>query len=298
MGNLVQPIICVVVFSLLNSASVVAGEKGGFRLELIVEPGPWSGVSALVGFGDRVWFANSVKFVNHNSADVYSYDPYTGWTHYESHLFSQDAGDPVVHNGLLYWPFEDPRFSADRAEFMVTNGHDWNWHDIPAAKAFSFSCIGEARRQSLCRHLRLAGRGTEVERRGFDLAQHLRSPDARQAGQPHSHPNLGCRTFFYYAGLSDPVSSRSPLLEIKGNKFRPLQSAPAGFSGESLVLHRNWLYASIRNGEDRVLWRTDGTSGEVVPPPGAGRVNAMASGGLRIVGGDHGKIWRRSVEQQ
>lgn len=35
-------------------------------------------------------------------------------------LFSQDAGNPVVYNGLLYWPFEDPRRSAGTVEFAVT----------------------------------------------------------------------------------------------------------------------------------------------------------------------------------
>jgi hypothetical protein len=28
-----------------------------------------------VAYGGRVWFVNSIKFVDHNSADVYSYDP-------------------------------------------------------------------------------------------------------------------------------------------------------------------------------------------------------------------------------
>ena len=82
----------------------------------------WSGVSGLIGYQGRLWFANSVKFVNHNSADVYSYHPQTGRARYEKHLFSQDAGDPVVAGGLLYGPFEDARFSPGRGEFMVTDG--------------------------------------------------------------------------------------------------------------------------------------------------------------------------------
>ncbi len=86
---------------------------------------PWSGVSGMIGYDRRLWFVNSVKFVNHNSADVYSYDPRTGTRRYERHLFSQDAGDPVVSGGLLYWPFEDSRWSPGRGEFMVTNGRDW-----------------------------------------------------------------------------------------------------------------------------------------------------------------------------
>ncbi|MDZ4328209.1 MAG: hypothetical protein U1A73_24800, partial [Pseudomonas sp.] len=71
--------------------------------------GPWSAVASLVGLGDRVWFTNSVKFRDHNSADVYSYNPRTGALRLEQHLFSQDTGHPTVAGGLLYWPFEDPR---------------------------------------------------------------------------------------------------------------------------------------------------------------------------------------------
>ena len=96
----------------------------------------WSGVSGLIGYQGRLWFANSVKFVNHNSADVYSYHPQTGRARYEKHLFSQDAGDPVVAGGLLYWPFEDARFSPGRGEFMVTDGKNWRWYVLPEGRAF------------------------------------------------------------------------------------------------------------------------------------------------------------------
>ena len=80
------------------------------RLVTLVSGLPWSGVSGLIGYDGRLWFANSVKFVNHNSADLYSYDPAGGTVRYERHLFSQDAGEPVVAGGLLFWPFEDARF--------------------------------------------------------------------------------------------------------------------------------------------------------------------------------------------
>lgn len=106
------------------------------RLVPLVEGLPWSDVSGLIGYDGRLWFVNSVKFVNHNSADVYSLDPRTGAHRYERHLFSQDAGDPVVHGGLLYWPFEDSRWSPGRGEFMVTNGRDWRWGILPKGRAF------------------------------------------------------------------------------------------------------------------------------------------------------------------
>lgn len=89
-----------------TGAESAAGQAG---LAPLARVAPWPAVSGLVGYGGRLWFANSVKYVNHNSADLYSYDPGTGRTRFERHLFSQDAGEPVVHRGLLYWPFEDSR---------------------------------------------------------------------------------------------------------------------------------------------------------------------------------------------
>ena len=116
-----------VAATLAGSPAVAQPER---PLVPLAQPGPWSGVSGLIGYGERLWLVNSVKFVNHNSADIYSYDPATGKTQYERHLFSQDAGDPVVAEGLLYWPFEDPRSSLGRGEFMVTDGETWRWHRI------------------------------------------------------------------------------------------------------------------------------------------------------------------------
>ena len=80
-------------------------------LEVLARVGPWPAVSRLIAFDGRVWFANSVKGVNHNSAELYSYHPGSGDVRYRRHLFSQDAGRPLVHRGRLYWPFEDARIS-------------------------------------------------------------------------------------------------------------------------------------------------------------------------------------------
>jgi hypothetical protein len=65
-------------------------------LPVLARVGAWPAVSRLIGYGDRLWFANSVKGVNHNSADLYSFDPDTGGVGYARHLFSQDAGLPLV----------------------------------------------------------------------------------------------------------------------------------------------------------------------------------------------------------
>jgi hypothetical protein len=71
---------------------------------------------------------NSRKYVNHNSADVWSYDPATATSRYERHSLSQNSGDPIVHDGLLYWPFEDSRFSPGR------RCDDVRWQAVPCGK--------------------------------------------------------------------------------------------------------------------------------------------------------------------
>ena len=126
------------LFACVLLACSLAGALGSRAEELVVlaRPGPWTAVSGLVGYGERLWFVNAELFVNHNSADVYSYDPRTGRARYEAHLFSQNAGLPAVAEGLLYWPFEDARSSAGRGEFMVTDGRDWAWHLLPERQVF------------------------------------------------------------------------------------------------------------------------------------------------------------------
>jgi hypothetical protein len=106
------------------------------ELVMLAKPGPWTAVSGLVGYGERLWFVNAELFVNHNSADVYSYDPLTSRAHYETHLFSQNAGLLAVADGLLYWPFEDARSSSGRGAFMVTDGRAWTWHLPPEGQVF------------------------------------------------------------------------------------------------------------------------------------------------------------------
>jgi hypothetical protein len=133
-GWLTKTVAIAAVFVCLTSQNRDAGAAG--NLVVLKEGLHWPHVSSLIGFGGRLWFVNSRKYVNHNSADIWSYDPATGKSRYERHLLSQDAGDPVIHDGLLYWPFEDSRFSPGRGEFMVTNGRDWRWGLLPEGQAF------------------------------------------------------------------------------------------------------------------------------------------------------------------
>jgi len=101
----------------------------------LAQPGPWSGISGLIGCGARLWFVNSVKFVDHNSADLYSYDPGTGTTRYERHLFSQDAGDPVVAAPLEQCLAPRPVETDDDFRADLDDGHAHLKH--PAAVVYS-----------------------------------------------------------------------------------------------------------------------------------------------------------------
>jgi hypothetical protein len=64
--------------------------------------GPWSGVPGLVGYGGRISFVNSVKLVDHNSADMYFYDP----TAFDASA-CESAGHWPQHGGIALCPVMD-----------------------------------------------------------------------------------------------------------------------------------------------------------------------------------------------
>lgn len=130
----------------------------------LARPGPWSGVSELIGYAGRIWFVNSVKFLDHNSADVYSYDP-VSWRRKQrighrkamvdipggAFLMGSDDGEPAerpIHRVVLS-AFSIDRFETTNAEFgafvsatgYVTDsersgvGWDWDgkWREIKGA---------------------------------------------------------------------------------------------------------------------------------------------------------------------
>ena len=113
------------------------------RMEVVARVGPWPVISQMIGYRGRLWFANSVKGVNHNSADLWSLDPKTGEVRYERHLFSQDVGAPLIYKGLLYWPYEDTRSTLGWGGIDVTNGEDWRFLPVPSAQIFHVHALVE-----------------------------------------------------------------------------------------------------------------------------------------------------------
>lgn len=128
------------VLTLLIAATLIClqpvSSNAQQRLDVLARIGPWPVASNLIAYENRIWFSNSVKGRNHNSADIWSLDPKSGGVRYERHLFSQDAGKPVIFQGLLYWPLEDPRLSLGYGAISVTDGQKWRELDIRTAQTF------------------------------------------------------------------------------------------------------------------------------------------------------------------
>ena len=221
----------------------------------LVKPGPWSGVSGLISYGGRLWFVNSLKFIDHNSADIYSYDPVSGKTRYERHLFSQDAGEPVVFGGLLFWPFEDSRFSARHGEVMITNGRDWQWRSLPDGEVFHIHTMVTHRGQLIA--------ATSAWRAGLQ-----RSEDGLAWRVMNDHPTpartvtrittLATLGDKLYAGLTDYRPEGSKLLIWVGDTLEPVAGWPVGTMVNSLTAYCGWLYGVNTTADGSALWRTDG----------------------------------------
>ncbi|MGJ3246945.1 MAG: hypothetical protein ACFE0I_12830 [Elainellaceae cyanobacterium] len=260
----------------------ILGEQG---LVPLARPGPWQDVTQLIGYGDRLWFANSVTGINHNSADIYSYDPVTQTTRYEQHLFSQDAGTPVVADGLLYWPFEDPRFSADLGEYMVTDGTQWQWRVLPQGQAFHV-------------HVMATHQGMLLAGTGAWAGGLQRSLDGGRTWQVlYNHPTpprqvsrlttLASFDNNLYGGFTALHSQDSQLFRWEADTFQPVTAWPNGKRVMDLTPFGGWLYGINRNLDDSLtLWRTDGQQAEPVTALADYRIQALAADdqGLWVLG--------------
>lgn len=264
-------------------------------LVLLAQPGPWPGVSRLVGYQGRVWFANSVKFVNHNSADLYSYDPRSGATRYEAHLFSQDAGIPVVADGRLYWPSEDSRASAGRAEFMVTDGEHWRWRSLPPPIAFHLHALAAT------------GDGTLFAATSAWAAGLQRSRDHGRTWEAlHDHPTPPGRVTRFtslavldgtlYVGLSSRTDSGPRLMRLIenrpiGHRLTPVEGWPSARITTGLTVYRGWLYGISRGDDPASVWRTDGTRVEEVTHFAKASANGSAAETVRAMAAGPGALW-------
>ncbi|MEE8226845.1 MAG: PQQ-binding-like beta-propeller repeat protein [Kiloniellales bacterium] len=267
---------CAVAFAALACGPGAAQE----RLALLAQPGPWSAVSGLVGYGERLWLVNSVLFVNHNSADIYSFDPKTGVVRYEAHLFSQGAGQPAVADGLLYWPFEDARSSVGRGEFMVTDGRRWAWHFLPQGQVFHV-------------HAMIAHEGAIYAATSAWRAGVQRSDDGGRTWRVHyEHPSaprtvsrfttLAAFGGELYAGLTAWREKGVKLYRLTGNGAVPATAWPEGQAVTALAAYAGWLYGVNHGTAGSVLWRTNGAIAEPIAAFAAERVRDLAAADDRL----------------
>lgn len=284
--------IALVALSFVLAPAALAAEAP--LMVRLAEIGPWSGISSLIGYRGRLWFVNSVKYVNHNSADLYSYDPRTGNHRYETHLFSQDAGDPVVMGGVLYWPFEDSRWSVGRGEYMATDGTRWHWGVLPERLTFHIHAMG-------------ASGGALYAATSAWRASLQRSDDGGVTWKViYDHPTpegkvsriTGLTDFGgrLYAGLVTWYGAGVNLRRLVGDALVPVPGWPDGRTVIALTPWRGHLYAANNDGEGRALWRTDGARSEPVTALDGHFVRDLAAGPDALwaitVAGEGGALWR------
>lgn len=292
-SRLVKTVAIAAVFLCLTSQNRDANAAG--QLAVLKTGLHWPHVSSLIAYGGRLWFVNSLKYVNHNSADVWSYDPATGRSRYERHLLSQDAGDPIVHDGLLYWPFEDSRFSPGRGEFMVTNGRDWRWGLLPEGRAFhvhamtsSGGALYAAPSAWVARLQRSTDGGTN-----WNLLYEHPTPESRVSRITALEDFKGT----LYGGLVAWYRSSGPkLLRWDGTTFRQVAGWPEGSAVPRLQAYGGWLYGVNIASESSSLWRTDGRKTEPVNAFAGKPVHGMTAGPkamwLATGDGGDGELWR------
>ena len=243
------------------------------------------------GSGSR----NSVKFVNHNSADLYTYDPATGDTRYERHLFSQDAGDPVVADGLLFWPFEDARWSPGRGEFMVTDGRRWRWAFLRAGRAFHIHAMTRHRGALFAALSAWRARIQRSDDGGATWRQVFEYPSPERAVSRITA--LATLNGTLHAGLTTWYDSQGPkLLRWQEGRFAPVAGWPSGAALPALTRYRGWLYGRNLTEEGSAIWRTDGRRVERIGQLDRHDINDLAAGkdalwAVSSRAGD-GTLWR------
>lgn len=283
----------LILAGLAGHSATSAAAESPRQLTLLTQAGPWPVISQMVLFRGRLWFANSVKGIDHNSAEIYSYDPATRATSYERHLWSQDAGNPFVSGGLLYWPSEDPRISPGWGDFQVTNGEDWATGQITTARMFHVFAMG-----ALGDRLYAA---TSAWRAGLQVSE----DQGKTWRKAYDHPTPDRRVSrivdlteiggFLVGQLKAPEGRK--LVRFDGTALSDVPGWPRNRAMSEVVRHGNFIYGLVQEEEGAVVWRSDGMVSEAVSVTNQGwRPFDLASDGedLWAIGdsADGGRLWR------
>ncbi len=232
--------------------------KQPVNLQPLAEIGPWPYASRLIGYRGRIWFAASVKYRNHNSSDIWSLDPLTGDKRLERNLFSQDAGEPLVYNDLLYWPHEDALLAGGTGEISATNGEDWASYTIDSALMYHTSELHVYKGNLLA--------VTGARNAGLQL-----SPDGGISwSKTYDHVPKGrhiARIRYmteykgeYYATLRDEKKQR--LVKWNGRNFDGVNSFPKNKPIREIMVHNDALYAIVGKADNREIWKSDGKTSQ------------------------------------
>ncbi len=241
---------------LLTISPLQADERSVERYEV----GPWPVVSRLIGYRDRLWFVNSVKGVNHNSADLHSVPIRGGPPRYEGHLFSQDAGDPAVHRGLLYWPLEDARTEPGIGAFDVTDGERWEHGLIPTEQAFHVHAMVASGNRLYAAPSAWKGSVALSEDGGSVWRTvYLHPTPERRVSRITS---LVATDHGVYGALNAPEGRR--LIRVDDGSGSPVPGWPNGRS-HGLTVHEDRLFGIVSKPEGgSLIWRSDGEISEAV----------------------------------
>lgn len=244
----------------------------------LAQPGSWSAVDAIIGYGPRIWFSNSELFRNHNAAEIYSYNPTTGAMRYERALFSQGAGRPLVGGGLLYWPFEDPRCSADRAELAATNGTDWAWRVLPEVEAFHLHVMAThngklyAATSAWRASLQVSADNGATWQVLYDHATPTKGQVSRFTSFATFQGNL-------YVGLTQRHGLGQRILMLTEAGVVPAPGWPDAHAASDLTVYSGNLFAIFQDATGRRLWHSDGgPATPVVETPSGQPLRALAAG--------------------
>ncbi len=263
----------------------------------LTTPGPWPGISQMIAYNGKIWFANSNPLENFNAADIYTFDPATRETRYERGLFSQHIGRPAVYRGILYWPFEDPRSNLALGEYAITDGDNW------ALNTFTAGITLHVHAMEACKSLLMAGTGGWVG--GLQMSP-TGGDDWREVYQvPATGENLsritdvravGDHCYFAVTSWNEPGPK---LMEWRYGEVAEVPAWPTGNRVLSPIAHDGNLYAINQNGTETEIWRFDGTLSIRVAAPEDVPLRALASNGnnMFLLTGDlnSATLWKSNM---
>lgn len=284
----------IVCLLMLAAAGLCGFPAKSAELAVLARPGPWPVADRLIAFRGRIWFSASVKGINHNSADIWSFDPAVGELRFERYLFSQDAGKPAVHEGLLYWPHEDMRIGLAAGVVSVTNGRDWRDLHMPIGDTMMHThALTEWRGRLVAALAGWNGALLASSDRGSNW--HVLANDPPWTGSFHRYNDV--------TALNDRLLIRHwerdglSLAEFRDGKVVDVGGWPHKRDFSEFTRFGERLYAIVdrEDGSGELWWIGSGAPERVATLPGDLDLRALASDGqaLWLVGriGNGGQLW-------